>query len=301
MTDPDPTTSLALVFERALRDEGGSGLTEAEDVEPLLITIVRRAQARWPGVRVDAADFIAYLARRLPDDAPTRASLEAAHGEDLYLAFACSHGDKAALLAFDRTFLGEVGAFIAGVDRASAFVDDVRQALRDKLFAGDRGEAKITEYTGRGALGGWVRVAALRIALNMRRGAQRSAAAGKASIEGELGAGLSPELAYLQEHYREAFAEALRAALADLSDRDRTLLRLYHVDGLSLEAMAALYRVHLSTVSRWLTCARAQVADGTSRHLRERLGVGRSDVDSIAALVMSQIDVSLTRLLGGGR
>ena len=111
----------------------------------------------------------------------------------------------------------------------------------------------------------------------------------------------SPELAYLKERYRAAFTEALEAAVAGLSDRDRALLRLYHVDELSLEAVAALYRVHLSTVSRWLTCARESVAGATSSHLRERLGVGRSDVDSIAALLMSQLDVSLTRLLGGPR
>lgn len=272
-----------------------------QDLEPLLADVVRRAQARWPGLAVDAAEFGAYLAERLPDEAPARASIEASHSDDLYLAFACSRGDKAALLAFDRAFLGEVGAYVAAVDRSPVFVDEVRQALRDKLFAGSGGEAKITEYTGRGALGGWVRVAAMRIALNMRRSDQRAAAAGKASMEGELGAGLSPELAYLQERYREAFADALRGAVADLSDRDRTLLRLYHVEGLSLEPMAALYRVHLSTVSRWLTCAREQVAEATSRRLREHLGVGRSDVESIAALVVSQIDVSLTRLLGGGR
>ena len=72
---------------------------------------------------------------------------------------------------------------------------------------------------------------------------------------------MSPELAYLKERYRDAFTDALSAAVSALSDRDRTLLRLYHVDGLSLEAMAALYRVHLSTVSRWLTCARENVAE----------------------------------------
>src|SRR5262249_47196989 len=158
-------------------------------------------------------------------------------------------------------------------------------------------EPKIAEYTGLGALGGWVRVAALRIALNLRRGAQRAAAAGRASVEGALGPGLSPELAYFHEHYREAVARPPRAALSALSDRARTLLRLYHVDGLSLDAMAALYRVHLSTVSRWLTVARENVADATTRHLQGRLGINRSEVDSIAALVLGQIDVSLTRLL----
>lgn len=298
---PDTTLPLSPAFAEALAAAGREAPPEPAALEPHLAAIVRRAEARWPGLGVGAADFVRYLARRLPADTPILEALEETSTDDLYLAFGCVSGDKVALSAFDRAYMQEVGAFVAGVDRSPAFVDEVRQALREKLFAEPGKEPKIAEYTGLGALGGWVRVAALRIALNLRRGAQRSAAAGKASVEAPLGPGLSPELAYFQEHYREAFADALRAALADLPDRDRTLLRLYYVDGLSLEAMSALYRVHLSTVSRWLTVAREHVADATTQHLRDQLGVNRSEADSIAALVLGQIDVSLTRLLGGDR
>ncbi len=295
----DRAADPVLAFAEALPGDRGAG--EAETAGRLLPEILQRARARWPGLRIDDADFTRHLARRLPDDVPAREALVAISTDDLYLAFGCARGDKAALTAFDRAFLGEVGAFVASVDRSPAFADEVRQALRDRLLTRLHGEPKIAEYAGRGALGGWVRVAALRIALNVRRGDRRAAAAGRACVEGALGAGLSPELELLRERCKDAFAEALRAAVSSLSDRDRMLLRLYHVDGLSLEAMGALYRVHLSTVSRWLTCARERVAEETTRRLRERLGVGRSEVDSIAALVMSQIDVSLTRLLGGGR
>lgn len=297
-----PTTSLALAFTQALADQGRAAPDDPRALEPLLDQIVKRAQDRWPGVDADAADFLRAVARRLPEDTPLGEALEATDTDDLYLAFACTSGNRAALLAFERAFLGDVGAYVAAVDSSPAFADEVRQALRDKLFTSQEGEPKIAEYSGRGALGGWVRVTALRAALNLRRGAKRAAAADRrASIETALTSELSPDLAYLKERYRDAFAEALGAAVAGLSDRDRALLRLYHVDGLSLEAMAALYRVHLSTVSRWLTCARESVAEATSSHVRDRLGVDRSEVDSIAALVMSQIDVSLTRLLGGAR
>jgi RNA polymerase sigma-70 factor (ECF subfamily) len=78
-------------------------------------------------------------------------------------------------------------------------------------------------------------------------------------------------------------------------------MRLYHGEGLALEALAALYRVHLSTVSRWLTCAREQIAEATLRHLRERLGVGPSEAESIAGLVLKQLDVSLLRYLHDAR
>jgi RNA polymerase sigma-70 factor (ECF subfamily) len=300
----EPKLPLATAFAQSRRSPGSRSAPEPGDLEPILAAVVRRAEERWPGIRVDAAAFVRHLAERLPEDTADIEAIEAikaAATDDLYLAFGCLAGDKGALLAFEQAYLRDVGAFVASIDRSAAFADEVRQALRDKLFAADVGQPKIAEYAGSGALGGWVRVAAMRIALNLRRGAQRAATAGRASVEGALTETLSPELAYLKERYREAFAEALAAAVNELSDRDRALLRLYHVDSLQLEAMAALYRVHLSTVSRWLTRAREQVAEATTRHLQGRLGVGASDVNSIAALVLSQIDVSLTRLLGGSR
>ncbi|WP_223645493.1 hypothetical protein [Corallococcus sp. EGB] len=73
------------------------------------------------------------------------------------------------------------------------------------------------------------------------------------------------------------------------------------MEALSLEAIAALYRVPMSTVSRWLSRTREQVAEATTRQLCERLGVSAASVDSIAARVLSQVDLSLARLLGPAR
>jgi len=58
VTDPQP--SLALAFAQALEDPRRRGLVAPQDLEPLLASIVRRVQARWPGVKVDAAAFEIY-------------------------------------------------------------------------------------------------------------------------------------------------------------------------------------------------------------------------------------------------
>lgn len=290
-------TSLAAAFAvssgRATPAEGDRGL------EAAIAGIVERARARWPGVAVDPVAFARHLGERAPRDVSAVDALAAIATDELWLALACLGGDPAALRAFEDAFLRDVGAFVAGVDRAPAFVDEVRQVLREKLFTGPA--PKIGEYTGRGALGGWVRVAALRVALNLKRGDARGPAAEGAVVDDAIAADLGPELAYLRAHYKDAFTAALRAALEALPDRDRALLRLYHVESLPLDAIAALYRVHLSTVSRWLSRAREGIAEATTRHLCARLGVGASQAESIAALVLSQVDLSLTRLLRSGR
>lgn len=292
-------TPLASAFVASIRRPTAS-LPEPEQLEALLHSTVEHARTRWPGIALESVHFVQYLAERLPAEAPIAEALDAASSiEELFLAFACLRHDRIALHAFEDRFLREVGAFISGVDRSPTFVAEVRQQLREKLFTGS--EPKIAEFAGRGALGGWVRVAALRIALNLKRSEARADAVAQDSVEATLGAELGPELDHLRSRYREAFAAAVSDALGQLSDRDRTLLRLYHLDSLSLDAIAALYRVHLSTISRWLSRAREQVEEATTRQLCEQLGVGESSVHSIADLVVSQVSLSLTRLLGKGR
>src|SRR5581483_4498624 len=91
-------------------------------------------------------------------------------GSDLYLACACARGVPAALAALDRAVLLRVPAFICRVSTDAAFADEVRQQLRERLLVAPPGGApKIAEYGGAGALHAWVRVAALRTALNLRR------------------------------------------------------------------------------------------------------------------------------------
>jgi RNA polymerase sigma-70 factor (ECF subfamily) len=270
---------------------------DPSELAPLLIQLLHRAHAQWPDLVLDDTRFVLHLARRLPRDQPLLEALPALATDDLYLACGCLEHDPLALRLLDQHFLQPVGAFIASVDRSPTFVDEVRQALREKLLIGTSGPPALSEYAGRGPLGGWVRVAAMRVALNLKRAARR-APSSEAELDAALDVNVGPELAHLRERYRSAFAQALREALAQLSDRERTLLRLYHAEGLGLEPLGALYRVHLSTVSRWLTAAREKVATETLRRVRERLGVGGTDAGSIAQLVLSQVDVSLLRLLG---
>ncbi|TNV65769.1 sigma-70 family RNA polymerase sigma factor [Corallococcus exiguus] len=298
---PAPTP-LASAF-LAAPGHAPASLAEPSRLEELLRASLERARSRWPGLELEALAFVVFVAERLTSPKGLLEALEGASPafSELYLAFGCLRHDRAALQFFEDGYLRDVGAFVSGVDRSPAFVAEVRQVLREKLFTAAAGcEPKISEFTGGGALGGWVRVAALRIALNLKRSEARADTAAQDSVESAFGEQLGPELEHLRSRYREAFTEAVRTALGELSDRDRTLMRLYHVEALSLDAIAALYRVHMSTVSRWLSRAREQVAETTTRRLCERLGVGASSVDSIAALVVSQVDLSLTRLLGPG-
>jgi len=237
---PDMTASPSPALERAL----ASALADA-----------RKA---WPDVPVDESDFLERLAHHLPDGPPTAETIVAMHTAELYLACACARHEPHALSLFDARFMPEVGAFVAQIDASHAFADEVRQQLREKLFVGAGDVApKILDYSARGPLGGWLRVAAVRVALNLRRGkdALTSGASATETVE-FVSPGADPELDYLKTRYGAELRDALRTTLAALPQDERTVMRMHYVDRLNIEEIGVAYHVHRATVARWIAASR---------------------------------------------
>jgi len=247
------------------------------------------------GVHVDDEVFVRYLATRLPADV-TADQLAALHADDLYLACACATGVPGALEAFERRFLGnDLDRALARITSSAPVMEEVRQQLRVKLFVGERGRpGKIADYTGRGPLAGWVRVAAVRTALNLvtRQGPDTPATEEEEPLLGVA----DPETEYLKTQHRAEFEHAFRLALTTLSIEQRQLLRLHYVDGLTLAQIGRLRQVHESTISRRLLAARDQLLGETRRALSAELHLAPAEVDSLMGRVMSRADVTLSTL-----
>lgn len=245
------------------------------------------AAARHPRLAVTRTAFDAFVADRLggaiPDDDVAA---------DLLLACGCATGDPAALRAFDDEQLAEVPRLVARVEREPAAVAEIQQRLRERLLLPREDQPpRIADYRGKGRLTSWLRVAAIRVALDLQRHRPNVPLADDALIARD------PELDYLRERYRDAFREAFTAALDELEGRDRTVLRMHLLDGLGIDRIGQLYDVHRATAARWLERARDQLFESTRGRLRDRLGVSASEFASIVRLVRSDLDVSIGRIL----
>jgi RNA polymerase sigma-70 factor (ECF subfamily) len=260
----------------------------SDGAAPRIAALVARARGAWPALAVDDARFAAYLAVRLGDD-------DGLYVEDLYLACACVDQLPRALAAFDDRYLTIVPRYLVRLDRSPSFADEVRQRLRERLFLASDGEpARLSSYSGRGPLGTWVRIAAIRLALNLRRGDRD---ASLAPADEPMIAG-NPELLLLRHRHRADFNAAFALAVATLTVDQRQLLRLHFLDSLSLGEVAALHHVDKSTVSRWLQVAREALFVETERRLRARLNLGEGEAGSLIRLMRSHFgDVSVARLL----
>jgi RNA polymerase sigma-70 factor (ECF subfamily) len=299
-----PVVALILVAlplsDRFVRDVARGRGPDLPPVEPaaalegLLASALSAGRATWPSVCLDEVAFLEHLANRLREESNVHDLLSSMRAADVYLACALAHGDAAAVASFEAEFLAEVGAFVAQIDRSPSFADEVRQQLREKLLVRQDGPPKIVEFSGRGPLGGFVRVAAVRTALNLKRGK----AAETGSDESEIvSVSPDPEIDYLKTRYGAELKDALETTLLSLSPDERNVLRMHYIDGLNIDEIGATYHVHRSTVARWLAAAREKILEETKRLLSKNLRIDKEEVESMIFLVQSRLEVSIHRFL----
>lgn len=224
--------------------------------------------------------------------------VESVLAEDLLLATACAYGDAAAIGVFEKECIRGIDKIVAHMRLPAPTVDDIKQAIRAKLLVreNDTTLPKIAEYRGRGPLRNWVGVIATREAMGLLR-AKKPIRDSDDALMGIESPNAGPELGYLKEHYRAAFAGAFTEALTELSAESRNALRMHYIHGLGVDRLAALYGMHRSNAARRVARARDQVLAATRRRLLLSLNVDRKEIDSVMRLVESRIDVSVQRLL----
>jgi len=273
----------------------GAVVGDAPALEEELRARVDAGRAAWPGLELDPRLFVRCLGERTQGgELPS-----AAHAADLYLACACAHGVGGAVEGLERAFGDVIRRVLARQDRAGILVDDAQQILRERLFVGAAGGVppKIADYAGRAPLRSWLAAAAARTVIDLRRRVDAKREDPGSGIR-SLAADAEPELDYIKTRYRGEFQDAVRAALANLSERDRALLKLNVAEGMSVDRLGALYQVGRSTAARWLASARRALLEETRRELCDRLRITPSEYESLAALVRSDLEVSVGSLLG---
>jgi RNA polymerase sigma-70 factor (ECF subfamily) len=270
-----------------------SSTLEPDQLDALLASLIDGARRAWPGVEIDARSFVAYIAERVPANAHLPIVLRAIHAADLYLAYACVLAHPRAIALFERHLLSNVPRFVSRVATSPALADEVQQRLREKFLL-SHDASKLIAYTGRVALGGWLRVAALRTALNARRGEARALARTSKEVL-PLARPADPELEFLKTRYAAEVQSAFETTLAGLPKVLRTVLQMHYLDDLTIDEIGAVLDVHRSTAARWIREARAALMKQTKRLLRSRLRSSPSEVESILRIVWSRIDLSFGR------
>jgi RNA polymerase sigma-70 factor, ECF subfamily len=277
-------------------------------IEDSLRRLLGAARQAWPALQVDDATFMRRVGEAVAGNPDCAAALSKLHAPDLYFACALTAADSRALAEFERMYLPEVSGYLAQTNPSATVVDDVKQSLREHLFVAKGGSRpRIASYTGRGPLGAWLRMVAIRAARDLFRArgptvgldSPLQASASEPEHSKIRATALDPEMSHLKQRYGKEFNQAFHAVLTALPMRERTILRLYFFDAMNITEIGAMYQVHASTVARWLARAKESIFEQTRLLLRQQLKLDSREFESLMTLVQSQLDVSVRTFLAG--
>jgi RNA polymerase sigma-70 factor (ECF subfamily) len=242
----------------------------------------------WPELGLEFEKFREHVARL-----GVVGEALSVHARDLFLVAAVLAGEARALAALDRDYLRVACTTAGRIDRTPQFAQDVEQQLRLKLLAG--AEPGLRLYAAAGGLLPWLRVSALRVAINLKRSDHLVPAAGS-TLE-PLIASNDVERDAARGLYLEHFQRAVEASFHRLSPRERTLMQLHFVDGLNIEAIGVMYGAHRATVARWLAAIRRTIFEETRALLGQTSPPGSDTIRSLYRLLEPDLHLTLSRLL----
>jgi len=217
--------------------------------------------------------------------------------DELALARACAAGDNSAWEIFLTRFREKLYQAALRIARE----DSAARELADGLYADLYGTSirdgkrvsKLSSYTGRGSLEGWLRTVLAQEYVNRYRRTKRLVSLDEESEEGtQFRAPEVDPVAPADSRLEQAADEAI----AQLSSEDRTVLRAYYLDGRTLAEIARMLGVHESTISRKLD----KLAKALRKHILAglgRLGMSRRQAEEALETDVRDLRVDIRRSL----
>jgi RNA polymerase sigma-70 factor len=259
-----------------------------------------------------------YLLRDEPAAAPAEIDqfFDALHADDLCLIVACERGDQAAWNDLVERF----GATVRSAARSASSNEDAAEDLAQSIWAelhglrvraDGRPAGKLSYYSGRGSLGGWLRAVVGQLAIDQHRKTSRLVQTeedadfdrlARASNRGEEAfssaqAPSNPESALAEQRAAGDVEAALASAVSELAPEDRLLVKLYYFDGLRLREAGAVLGVHEATASRRLTRVQGEIRKRVEAILMKEHGWTKSETARTLAEAAAHLETDLEMML----
>jgi RNA polymerase sigma-70 factor (ECF subfamily) len=217
--------------------------------------------------------------------------------DELALARACAAGSNSAWEIFLTRFREKMYQAALRIAREDSAARELADTLYADLYGTSLREgqrvSKLSSYTGRGSLEGWLRTVLAQEYVNRYRRTKRLVSLGEESEEGVQFRAPDPEPLPTTDN---RLANATDEALASLPPEDRAILSFYYLDDRTLADIARTLGVHESTISRKVDklgkSLRKQILAGLGRR-----GMGRRQAEEALYVDVRDLQVDIRRSL----
>ncbi len=233
--------------------------------------------------------------------------------DDLCLIVACEQGNEKAWTDLVARFGSTVRSAARSVSANEEGAEDLAQSIWAELHGlrireDGKPASKLTYYSGRGSLAGWLRAVVGQLAVDQHRKQSRLVQTEDDADfdrllqkEGPSWSGhaerLNPEVEVSEKRASADLQKALAASIGHLSDEDRLLVKLYYFDGLKLREAGAILGVHEATASRRLTRIHADLRTNVEDSLKEEHGWTRPETERAFSDIALHLEADIEPML----
>jgi len=217
--------------------------------------------------------------------------------DELALARACAAGHNTAWEIFLNRYREKLYLSALRIAREDSAARELADTLYADLYGTTTREgarvSKLSSYTGRGSLEGWLRTVLAQEYVNRYRRTKRLVSLDEESEEGIQFRAPEPAAAPSVD---TRLSRATDETLAALSPEDRTVLSAYYLDGRTLAEIARMLGVHESTISRKLDKLAKALRKQILANL-QRQGMSRRQAEEALETDVRDVQVDIRRSL----
>lgn len=244
-----------------------------------------------------------------------RAFVEELRPDDLCLILACERGDETAWNELVKIHDATVKSAARKISNNAEDAEDLASSIWAELYGlkqdkDGKLKTKLSYYSGRGSLAGWLRAVVSQLAIDgFRRQAKfvqieenrefenlANESAEKSENNPVVAHSDTPEEIFSERETQKDVAEALKEAIAALEAEDKLILKLYYFDDLKLKDIGATLGFHEATASRKLVRVQSEIRKSVEKILRSRHGWSEEEVKRYLSETASKLGISFEKM-----
>ncbi len=235
--------------------------------------------------------------------------------DDLCLIIACEKGDTGAWEDLVKNFDSTVKSAARKFSNNAEDTEDLASSIWAELYglkqdADGRIKTKLSYYSGRGSLAGWLRAVVSQLAVDQFRKESRFVQIEEnrefenlANESSEKTENLSvvshadnPEQIFSEKQTAKDVSDSLKEAIASLEAEDKLILKLYYFDDLKLKDIGATLGFHEATASRKLVRIQTEIRKSVEKILQAKHGWSETEVKRYLSEIASKLGFNLEKL-----
>ncbi|MCO6511684.1 MAG: sigma-70 family RNA polymerase sigma factor [Aridibacter famidurans] len=301
-------TSIAPKFQPTIEEAAARLIARAENPRGL----------KAEDIFVRIADGVEkYLLRDDPDAGHPEIIefIDSLHADDLCLIIACERGDETAwgdlVINFDSTVKSAAWNFCKNREDAEDLAGSIWAELHGlKLDKEGKTKGKLSYYSGKGSLGGWLRAVTNQLAIDEYRKMKRVVqveedrvfenlareSSERTDFKAVVSTADTPEEIYGESEAQEDIMEALMRAVEDLNDEEKLVMKLYYYDGLILQEIADMFGYHEATASRKISRVQTKLRKVVEKALAEKHGWSENEVKRYLSDSAEKLGISIEKM-----